>query len=376
MEQRLNDVLNGRVPGEYLLHFFWQHGEEHSVLAEEIDAIERSNVREFCVESRTHPDFGLDKWWEDFGFLLREAKRRGMRVWLLDDKRFPTGYANGYVAAHPELKKTLLQLEWRDFAGPRRGAHTVAPELGEGESFVSVAAFRRTQSGNAFEGEPIDLLPSLSDRILTWDIPEGYWRVYYLIRTHRLRTGSDEMIDMLSPDSCRAMLTAVYEPHFEHFSAYFGNTFAGFFSDEPGFGNDGKNYVTVLGKPGIPLPWRDDLPERIGKAIGMDAGRVRLLLPALFHPYDDPIRHALRCHYMDIVSTLYRENFTRQLGEWCRAHGVMYVGHIIEDMNAHQRLGYGPGHYFRALEYQDMSGMDLVLMQYTPGMTQIDHAAS
>lgn len=29
------------------------------------------------------------------------------------------------------------------------------------------------------------------------------------------------------------------------------------------------------------------------------------------------------------------------LGDWCRAHGVMYIGHVIEDMNTHQRLGYG-----------------------------------
>ncbi len=49
MEQRLNDVLNGRVPGEYILPFFWQHGEEPGVLTEEIDAIEHANIREFCV---------------------------------------------------------------------------------------------------------------------------------------------------------------------------------------------------------------------------------------------------------------------------------------------------------------------------------------
>jgi len=131
MDKRLKEVLLGRESTEYILPFFWQHGEEHGVLAEELDAIERANIRAFCVESRTHEQFGEDKWWEDFGFLLAEARRRGLRVWLLDDKRFPTGYANGYVAAHPELRKTLIRLEWRDFAGPLRARRLIPAPLGE-----------------------------------------------------------------------------------------------------------------------------------------------------------------------------------------------------------------------------------------------------
>ena len=70
---------------------------------------------------------------------------------------------------------------------------------------------------------------------------------------------------------------------------------------------------------------------------------------------------------MDVVSTLYGQRFTKRVGDWCRAHGVMYIGHIIEDQNAHARLGCSAGHYFRALEGQDMAGIDIVLHQVMPG---------
>jgi hypothetical protein len=70
---------------------------------------------------------------------------------------------------------------------------------------------------------------------------------------------------------------------------------------------------------------------------------------------------------MDIVTLLYRDNFSRPIGDWCRAHGVEYIGHIIEDMNAHARLGCSAGHYFRSLDGQDMSGIDIVLHQVMPG---------
>ena len=58
----------------------------------------------------------------------------------------------------------------------------------------------------------------------------------------------------------------------------------------------------------------------------------------------------VRYEFMNLVTELYRENFSCQLGEWCAAHGVEYIGHIVEDGNLHQRLGSGIGHFFRAME--------------------------
>lgn len=78
---------------------------------------------------------------------------------------------------------------------------------------------------------------------------------------------------------------------------------------------------------------------------------------------------------MDAVTLLWKENFSYPLGDWCRAHGVQYIGHLIEDMNAHARLGCSAGHYFRGLDGQDMSGIDIVLHQVMPGMADYKTAA-
>lgn len=74
------------------------------------------------------------------------------------------------------------------------------------------------------------------------------------------------------------------------------------------------------------------------------------------------VRHA----YMDAVTKLLRESFSRQLGDWCRAHGVQYIGHMIEDGNAHARTGSSLGHYFRGLDGQDMAGIDDIGGQVLP----------
>jgi|GEM_PF-4517674 len=128
MDRNLQECLQGTESGKYILPFFWQHGEPQEILLEEIEAMERANIREFCVESRPYEAFGRESWWNDFGFMLREAEKRGMRVWLLDDQHFPSGYANGYVKDHPECRKTLARMEYRDFVGPRTHMKLIVPE--------------------------------------------------------------------------------------------------------------------------------------------------------------------------------------------------------------------------------------------------------
>lgn len=170
------------------------------------------------------------------------------------------------------------------------------------------------------------------------------------------------------------MLHAVYEPHYEHFGEYFGNTFAGFFSDEPSFANDVGSYNSILGREGMLLPWSDDLPGIIADQSGQTEETVRRLLPSLWHEIENRTS-IVREGYMEAVTEKYSRNFCYMLGDWCRSHHVMYIGHIIEDMNTHQRLGHGAGHFFRALDGQDMAGIDVVLNQMIPGHLALDHTA-
>ena len=96
--------------GNYILPFFWQHGESEEVLRQYMKAIYDCGIRSVCVESRPHPDFAGPGWWRDMEVILDEARKREMKVWILDDSHFPTGYANGALKDAPE--------EWhRDQAG-------------------------------------------------------------------------------------------------------------------------------------------------------------------------------------------------------------------------------------------------------------------
>ena len=376
MSKYLKDCLTSKQRRDNVFPFLWIRDENEGEIAREIDAIFADGCREFCVESRPCSYFCEERWWEVFGFILDYAKSKGMRVWLLDDKHFPTGYANGYISSHPELRMKTIRIEYRDYIGPTRHTSLLAAEIETDyeERIIAVSAWKRGKDFYTVKGKPVNLTDKLDENgIIDWAVPEGLWRVYYVIESVGASSRKN-YIDMLSPESCKAMLEAVYKPHYEHFSQYFGNTFRGFFSDEPAFSNGNGSYHDTLGTEDLDMPWRDDLHYCIGDALNKDPDEILCRLPALWHSLPD-YSGALRCEYMERITKLYSENFCFMLGDWCREHGVEYIGHVIEDMNTHQRLGFGAGHYFRSLAGQNMSGIDIVLNQMVPFNRDGTHTA-
>jgi len=380
MDQRLSDILNGKEEN-YLLPFYWQRGDHTSLIPEQIQRIYDSGCRAFCVESRPHPDFVGEGWWRDMDIILSEAEKRGMKVWLLDDDKFPTGHAAGMIAKkYPELRQWELIERHIDIVGPAADISVIFDEEDEENIFLGAYAYKRNADfleTCAYDG--ICVTDKIKGHYLHWDVPAGVWRVFFYYKSRK--GGRKEYIDMINPDSVRVLIDAVYESHYARYKKYFGTTFVGFFSDEPEFGNQvfGKErfdfgfYEARVGKHSLALPWNETLLRIMTAKLGYDPiPHLNLLW------YEDDrngdlqgeIRHA----YMDTVTELYSECFNKQLGDWCRAHGVMYIGHVIEDMNCHLRSGVG--HYFRALRHQDMSGMDIVLHQVMPGMADYIHTVT
>ena len=382
MLQQLNDILNGKEDN-YILPFYWQQGNHYDKIPQQIQAIYDSGARAFCVESRTHCDFAGPIWWKDMDLMLSEAKKRDMKVWILDDDHFPTGHANGWIKnKYPELRKWLFVEEHMDVVGPMKNMSLLINKGNDTDDILLGAyAYQRDRKGQEITGEPIEITNNIHGDFLYWDVPDGAWRVFFYYKSRR--GGRADYIDLVSAESVDVLIKAVYEPHYEHYKEYFGNTLAGFFSDEPSLGNgyagahygDKGMYDTTIGLQGLALPYHDEILPAMTKETGRNA---LAYLAALWFPYnaEKNLTQEMRYAYMDAMTKLYSKNFAGRLGNWCRAHGCEYIGHIIEDMNAHARMGCSAGHFFRAMEGQDMSGMDIVLHQVMPGMRGMIHTAT
>lgn len=383
MKKIFKKLLHGKEDN-HVLPFFWQHGEDEKTLRRMMAAIHGANCRAVCVESRPHPDFCGPKWWADMDVILDEARKRNMKVWILDDCHFPTGFANGAVLkAAPGLCRQNIfcnTLKTADGAGEQvinlRTAGLLTAPQKEGLSPMEAAYFNKpparifdesediilSVTAMAPDGSEINLKKHLDGEILTWNKPEGSY-TYHVVTASYNSGYHRDYINMTDADSCKILLDAVYEPHFQQYADDFGNTIAGFFSDEPELGN-GFLYerCNFLGSR-QDLPWGREMEEKVSAGLGSDWQKLLLHL----WKQDDSAETA-RVHYvyMDILTQLVKQNFSYQIKEWCHAHGVEYIGHVIEDNGQHCRTGSSLGHYFRGLEGQDMAGIDDIGGQVLP----------
>ncbi|MBR6766348.1 MAG: hypothetical protein IKM02_00185 [Clostridia bacterium] len=379
MDHQFRDILEGRE-GNHLLPFLWMHDGHHDELPKFVQEVYDSGARALCVESRPHKKFCEEEWWADMDVVIEEARKRDMKVWILDDQHFPTGYANGIIPRkYPHLRKWQLIEEHMDVIGPLPEAGILLNHLeNEENELIGIYAYRREQKEEVLTSEVIDLTDKLVGRQVFWDVPKGIYRVFAFYKS-RLGTRQTDYIHLIDPESVHALIEEVYESHYAHYGQYFGNTIAGFFSDEPSFGNCEFNghavmpcgYERTLGIPGLALPWTDELWTLLNERYGGEAGKY---LAGLWYEMEGACPE-IRVDYMDIVTRLWQKHFSFQIGDWCRAHNVEYIGHVIEDQNAHARLGCSGGHYFRSLDGQDMAGIDVVLHQIIPGMAHFTHAA-
>lgn len=368
----------------HIMPFLWVHGEDEATYRKLIGAIYDASLRAFCVEARPHDGFLGETWWRDMDIILDEAERRGMKVWILDDKHFPTGYAAGMAAKAPleQRRQSLLHKVW-----PVRKNHirlnldkcahppvsrdpmthvcnminkNLAPDCRfKDDRWYSVTAIQ--QDGPR---KILDLSPHVRGGILDWTAPEGKWEVHlcYLSRNvgaHR------SYINMMDAESCRIQIDTVYESHYAHYREKFGTVIAGFFSDEPELGNNRMYLMNNILGTEQDLPWSRELESALKERLGE---QMPELLPLLWCDCGNPKWTAgVRYHYMDCVSRLVEKDFSRQIGQWCQAHGVEYIGHVVEDNNQHARTGTSLGHYFRGLKWQTMAGIDDIGGQVEPG---------
>lgn len=376
---KLERLLQGEM-GNYVFPFFWQHGEPEAVLREYMKAIYDANLRSVCIESRPHPDFAGKGWWHDMDIILDEARMRGMKVWILDDSHFPTGYCNGAVKAKPAARR-------RWFLTYRVLGELSAGEQGEwkAEEYERLDPFEQSEIENYFHmsyetfsddmwlgtvavrkggksGKDLLLLKEGSGRI-RFAPADGEWRVYSLLLT-RNRGPHRDYMNMLDEESCHTLIETVYEPHYEHYGKDFGGVIAGFFSDEPEIGNghlyemDRKIYEVS------DQPWSAALQHALEKLWGGDYCRF---LPLLWEKsFDEELTAKVRYAFMDQVTRCVEHAFSKQIGDWCAAHGVQYIGHLIEDNNQHARCGSSLGHYYRGLAGQHMAGIDDIGGQVLP----------
>lgn len=369
--------------------FFWLVGNETDEdIVKALERVKASGCDGVTVEPRGFKDFEV-KWWQNAELILKKATELGMQVIFVDeDSSCPSGHAFGAVnqPEYAHLRRASLLEQHLDVIGP------ITSDLVVGRTFpwsktinedkiLGCYAYKRVGNRNDIDFESaIDLSNNIKNGILSFTLPEGNYRIIYVVETMKFSEKKpDDYVDVLNPESVDLIIKLIYEKYERLFSQYFGNTLIGFFSDEPFIGNayiycgntgHGAHEDTRVGHLGITMPINPLVKERLYAIYGDDYVKYA---PSLW--YSGSVSAKFRNDYMNIVADLYSQSFSQKLGKWCHDRGLIYTGHVLEDNNLHSRLGDGPAHYFRSQQGQNMPGIDIVLHQIMPGFADINLGA-
>ena len=126
-----------------------------------------------------------------------------------------------------------------------------------------------------------------------------------------VRRKNSSYADLMNPDAVRAFLDCTYEAYAREVGDLFGSAIPGIFTDEPQLSNHG-------------YPYTEGLFELFEKKYGYSLKENLLLLTA-------PGANRVKYDYRRLVAERYRASYTGQIGAWCRAHGLLFTGHMAAE---------------------------------------------
>ncbi len=290
-----------------------------------------------------------------FRQLVDQAKARNMRVWIVDDAGYPSGFAGGkFSKDKPNLRMQGLEVAEKI---PVAGGQTLHREL----SSDAVSAAAVNQEGSAV---PIPL----HGQTLDWTAPKGSWTV--LVVDHEFRTSptrsdtnprrvkdtEQSVEDYMNPAATAQYLQWTHDQYKQAVGDEFGKIIMGFRGDEPDY--------SIAG-----LPWTNDFFVRFRELKGYDVQPYTALFaetPSRRNPgipiQLTPEQLRIKGDYYDVFSKMFAAGFFEPQGKWCAAHHVEYQVHLNHE-EMEMELTHSEGSFFRDMRWVEVPGIDAIWHQ-------------
>ena len=311
------DVLPGfKTPpkGYGEVSFYWWLGDTLTKerIITQLDQLKDHNITglqiNYCHTDKGGATYGLtypsqpalfsDKWWELFQWFLKEAKKRDMSVSLSDYTLGAAGqgwFVDEMLNENPQLHGSKLEAKQFEVIGNQE-FKTALP------STVLNAVAYPTINGTSDNSGRIDLMPSIKNSNLTWQVPSGNWKIIVVYQT-TIKTSFDPM----NPLSGAKIIEKFYQRFEDHCPGEAGKGLNFFFSDELQFGIRG-------------FLWDDKFAAAFKEKKGYD---IQPELPNLFAVLS-PRSYKIRLDYNDVMVSLSEEGFFKPLYEWHTSRGMLF----------------------------------------------------
>lgn len=251
-----------------------------------------------------HPRPGLlteylsDDWFRLFDYTLQKGKELDMKVWIYDENSYPSGFAGGHVPAEmPDSYKhgTGLKLH-------------VLESVDELPSDNLGVVLKRSAD------EFVDITNSVEDE-------KGKRGEYYFFEkifpAKSPWYGGFSYVDLLYKGVSEKFLELTMTRGYEKYSADFGETLPGIFTDEP-------NLESAM-SGGHVIRWTPDLWDAFQERWGYD---LKTNLPSLLEETGNwkKVRH----DYYELILELFIDRWAKPWSNYCDENNLKWTGHYWE----------------------------------------------
>ncbi|MDY7009758.1 MAG: glycosyl hydrolase [Planctomycetota bacterium] len=327
-------------PSIYRSAPFWSWNDRLNTerLCRQIGQMHSAGMGGFFMHSRDglKTPYLSEQWFACVDACIEHARRFGMKAYLYDEDRWPSGSAGGIVTRNrPDLGVHLLVALRRE----RAPADTER---------VREFAVKFDDSGHVLDYRSLkkDECPADGETLISFAVapsdPERWFN-------------DAPYLDTLSAEAVDQFINLTHRAYAERFGKDFGGVVPAIFTDEPNYSHGSVRMDGLIAA----LPWTKHLPRQFERRRGYDL-RDHLVELAFASPGDcfSKVRH----DYYRTLTELFVENFSVRIGRWCKRNGIVLTGHY----NAEGTLPFQTQHIGSAMPHyahQQWPGIDILTDQ-------------
>jgi len=338
MKESCNLTQGWSNPGrEFRSAPFWSWNSKLDAdrLCRAIDSMHSAGMGGFFMHSR----YGLktpylsEEWFECVSACVERARGLGMKAYLYDEDRWPSGAAGGIVTRkNPEYGMVFLQCN--TLPQPAKNAERLATfdvaldESGRMLSYRDAGASAAAAPGGVRVS--FDVVPT----------PATGWY------------NDGQYLDTMNPDAVAEFIHVTHQAYADRYGEDFGDLIPAIFTDEPNYGSASTDPATGAHK----MVWTGQMPREFVKRRGYD---LRQCLPELVFPSAGSEFSKVRHDYFRTATELFVEAFSRQVGRWCGKHRIAMTGHMLCEETLKRQINY-VGACMPHYEHMQWPGIDIL----------------
>lgn len=322
----------------------WNTTLEKEELLCQIEALKNMGFGGFFIHARS----GLNTEYlgKDFMQAVKDcrdkAKSENMLCYLYDEDKWPSGYAGGMVTKTPKYrqKKLFFTATPTTFYDYEYATENALPYL------VGVYDIILDDKGYLLSYKKIDAnceAVGIKRYAYVCPVPCEPW--------HNGFTPEDAMMG----EAIDEFIKTTYEKYKDSVGDSFGDTIPAIFTDEPQMGFKRVLPFSNSTEEAF-LPWTTFFNQIYFETFGED---VSLTIPELFIDLPNGKISLARYRYHQLTTTLFTENYSKKIGDWCSKNGIKFTGHMMWETDLDVQTET-VGDAMRAYEYFDIPGIDLL----------------